>query len=173
MYNIKDLIGYCYIVREKIRAEDKDGLWDYCCPRVKTTEENISKWEYQNRLELPQQYREFLLAADGWPHVVQNFDLFGLEQLSFAEENIYIQCLGYCIDNISNVGDKSKLLPIGASDNSYDLYLLVLDKCSKYYGQVLWVAGEEVERHDDFNLFFLSIIEYNKLNYKLLTGKSY
>ena len=173
MSRIKDLIGYLYIVREKIRAEDKDKLWEYSLPRVKATNEAVSIWEEQNELVLPEAYKEFLLAANGWPNVFQDKDLFSLEELSLSKDNRYVQCLNDCIDNIHDVGDKACLLPIGGTKYSYDLYLIVLDRSSKHYGQVLWVAGEEVERHSDFNAFFESLIAYNKYNYRLLTGKPY
>ena len=173
MSRIKDLIGYLYIVREKIRAEDKDKLWEYSLPRVKATNEAVSIWEEQNELVLPEAYKEFLLAANGWPNVFQDKDLFSLEELSLSKDNRYVQCLNDCVDNIHDVGDKACLLPIGGTKYSYDLYLIVLDRSSKHYGQVLWVAGEEVERHSDFNAFFESLIAYNKYNYRLLTGKPY
>lgn len=173
MNNIKDYIAYLYIVREKIRNEDKNNLWEYYCPRVKTTNEEITRWENINGLIIPESYRSFLLAANGWPKIFQDKDLFSLDQLSFSKENRYIQCLGCCIDNIHDVGNKEYLLPIGGTEYSYDLYLIVLDKTSSFYGQVLWVAGEEVERYNDFNSFFESLIAYNKYNYKLLTGKTY
>ena len=173
MNNIKDLIGYLYIVREKIRAEDKDKLWEYSLPRVKATNEAVSSWEEQNGLVLPEAYKEFLLAANGWPIVFQDKDLFSLEELSLSKDNRYVQCLNDCVDNIHDVGDKACLLPIGGTKYSYDLYLIVLDRSTEHYGQVLWVAGEEVERHSDFNAFFESLIAYNKYNYRLLTGKPY
>lgn len=173
MSRIKDLIGYLYIVREKIRAEDKDKLWEYSLPRVKATNEAVSIWEEQNELVLPEAYKEFLLVANGWPNVFQDKDLFSLEELSLSKDNRYVQCLNDCVDNIHDVGDKACLLPIGGTKYSYDLYLIVLDRSNEYYGQVLWVAGEEVERHSDFNAFFESLIAYNKYNYRLLTGKPY
>ncbi len=173
MSRIKDLIGYLYIVREKIRAEDKDKLWEYSLPRVKATNEAVSKWEEQNELVLPEAYKEFLLAANGWPNVFQDKDLFSLEELSLSKDNRYVQCLNDCVDNIHDVGDKACLLPIGGTKYSYDLYLIVLDRSNEHYGQVLWVAGEEVERHSDFNAFFESLIAYNKYNFRLLTGKPY
>jgi hypothetical protein len=173
MNNIKDYIAYLYIVREKMRFEDKNNLWDYYCPRVKSTNEEITRWENQNGMVLPESYKAFLLAANGWPKVFQDKDLFGLEQLSFSKENKYIQYLSYCVDNLYDVGNKECLLPIGGTEYSYDLYLIILDKKSDHYGQVLWVAGEEVERYNDFNSFFESLIAYNKYNYELLTGKPY
>ncbi|SEV82150.1 SMI1 / KNR4 family (SUKH-1) [Ruminococcaceae bacterium KH2T8] len=173
MNSIKDLIGYLYIVREKIRAADKDKLWEYSLPRVKATNEAVSSWEEQNGLVLPDAYKEFLLAANGWHNVFQDKDLFSLEELSLSKDNRYIQCLNDCIDNIHDVGDKTCLLPIGGTEYSYDLYLIVLDRVSEFYGQVLWVAGEEVERHNDFNAFFESLIAYNKYNFKLLKGMPY
>ena len=76
------------------------------------------------------------------------------------------------IDNLSDYGDKLCLLPIGANHESYDLYLMVLDNNSEYYGQVIWVAGEEVERYDDFEKFFNSLIKGNEYVYKLLIGEA-
>lgn len=173
MYDIKDLIGYLYIVREKIRSEDKKGLWDYYCPQIRNTEHNIEEWEKRHNICLPESYRNFLLAANGWKCVCQDRDLFSLEELSLSNDNQYIETRDFCKDNLLNTGNKELLLPIGGSEYSYDIFLLVLDSNCDYFGQVLWVAGEEIERYQGFEEFFLSIIQHNKYNYKLLTGKEY
>lgn len=79
----------------------------------------------------------------------------------------------FCVDNLANVGNKKLLFPIGGSDYVEDLFLLVLDSTSEYYGSVIWTAGEEVERHRSFDEFFLALVEYNKLCYERMTGKRY
>ena len=173
MLNYRDAIGYLYSIRERIRAIDTKGLFEYYCPRVRTTADEIRTWENKNQLKLPDMYKSFLMTANGWKCVSQDKDLLSLEELTLSKNNKHIEARDFCVNNLKNTGNIDLLLPIAASDYTYDLYLLVLDEKCEYYGQVIWVAGEEVERYNNFDLFFLSLIEYNKYNYKLLTGMKY
>lgn len=173
MLNYRDAIGYLYILREHIRKIDTKGLFEYYCPRVRATEEEVLAWESKYHVCLPNSYKNFLMAANGWKCVSQDKDLLSLEELTLLKNDKYIEARDFCINNLKNTGNPDLLLPIAASDFSYDLYLLVLDKKTEYYGQVIWVAGEEIERYKDFDSFFLSLIEYNKYNYELITGTKY
>lgn len=173
MVSMKVVIGYIYIIREKIRAIDKDNLWDYYSPNLKCDEITLTGWEKKNRIRLPDSYKEFLLAANGWKCIMQDFDLYGIDDLSLDNSNPKIEFRDYCKDYLNNVGNKNLLLPIGGSDYSNDMFLLVLDINSDFYGNVIWVAGEEVERHKTFQDFMLSMAEYNKLCYERMTGKKY
>ena len=173
MISFKDAVGYLYIVREKIREVDTSGLFKYYCPNVKTTEVEINSWEKENQLFLPDVYKQFLLTANGWKCVSQDINLFRLEELTLSKSNKHIKNRDFSLQNLTSNGNEECLLPIGASDYSCDQFLMILDAECNCYGQVLWVAGEEIERYKDFAEFFLSLIQYNKYNYELLTGKKY
>lgn len=173
MINYKDAIGYLYLVRERIREVDVNGVYEYYCPKIRTTNEMIKQWESVNSLILPDTYKAFLLTANGWKSVSQDKDLLSLEELTLSKESKYIETRDIFADIINDAGDKSLLLPIAASDYSYDIYLMVLDIESEFYGQVIWVAGEEIERYSSFEEFFLSLIDYNKYNFELISGRKY
>lgn len=173
MLDYKAAIGYLFQIRERIRAVDLAGLYEYCYPKIAASENAITEWEDSQMVSLPKQYKNFLLAADGWKNVSQDKSLFGLNDLSLASDSKYVKRLDYCVDNLDSTGDIKYLLPIGAAEYANDLYLLVLDKSSSFYGNVIWAAGEEIERYNDFDDFFLSLIAYSKYDYKLFTGIDY
>ena len=172
MDRYKKLFEHMLMIHSKIEAADIKGLYEYDDPNEPATEEQLLNWEQDNNLNIPSSYRAFLLNANGWKNIVQAFELFSIDALSFDKSNQYNEFLSFCIDNLSDYGDKLCLLPIGANHESYDLYLMVLDSNSEYYGQVIWVAGEEVERYDDFEKFFNSLIKGNEYVYKLLIGEA-
>ena len=147
MLDYKAAIGYLFQIRERIRAVDSAGLYEYCYPKVAASENAIAEWEDSQMVSLPKQYKNFLLAADGWKNVSQDKSLFGLNDLSLASDSKYVKRLDYCVDNLDSTGDIKYILPIGAAEYANDLYLLVLDKSSSFYGNVIWAAGEEIERY--------------------------
>ena len=173
MIDYKAAIGYLYLVRERIRKVDHQELFEYYLPKVKTTDDAITEWEEHNDLKLPDSYKEFLLSANGWKYVNQDRDLFSLEDLTLSKESKYIQMRDSSAASLNDVGDKNLLMPVGASQYSDDIYLMVLDKNSESYGQVIWAADEEIERYKDFEEFFLFLIAYNKHFYTSLTGMEY
>lgn len=170
---IEDLIGYLYLVREKVRKVDTRPLWEYYLPSIKTNEQTICDFEKRNELSLPSEYRDFLKAANGWKCIVQDKDLFSLEELSFDKNSNAIMFRDNALPNMKVTCRPEMLLPIGAARYSYDVYLLNVDIDSEDYGCVIWAAGEEIERHPCFNEFFLSLIEYNKQEYEVLSGQSF
>ena len=65
MLDYKAAIGYLFQIRERIRAVDSAGLYEYCYPKVAASENAIAEWEDSQMVSLPKQYKNFLLAADG------------------------------------------------------------------------------------------------------------
>lgn len=167
-----ELFEHMQMIRSKIKAADRKSIYEYDAPNEPATEDQLENWEHDNNLIIPPSYRDFLLNANGWKNIIQAVELFSIDDLSFDESNQYIEFLSFSIDNLSDYGNKAFLLPIGANHESYDLYVMVLDSNSEYCGQVIWVAGEEVERYDDFEHFFISLINGNKYVYKLLIGEA-
>lgn len=173
MLDFKDAIGYLYLIREKTREKDTAGLFEYYCPKIKATENEIASWEDKFQLKLPEQYCRFLLSANGWNCVSQDINLLGIEDLTVLKTNKYVEARDFCVDNLKNTGNTDLLLPIAVSNYTSDLFLMILDEKCDFYGQVIWVAGEEIERYNNFEDYFLSLIEYNKYNYELITGMKY
>ncbi len=169
----KAAIGYLFLVQDRIQGVDVNGLFEYCYPKLAAPENDIIEWENRNNAFLPDQYKDFLMAANGWESVNQDKSLFGLNDLSLSSDSKFVKLRDLSLDLISNYGAKEYLLPVGAAQYSNDLYLLVLDKDSPFYGEVIWTAGEEIDRYENFDEFFLSLIEYNKLTYKMFTGMDY
>ena len=61
------------IVQARMEADWK-GLWDYAIPHPHATEENVVRTEAHLGFRLPESYRGFLLAADGWPYLPEHDD---------------------------------------------------------------------------------------------------
>ena len=58
---------------------------------------------------------------------------------------------------------KEDLFPIAVSRDDLDLFVMVLKKGNRY-GEIIWLAGGEIDRYESFTEFFKAMIEYNKLN---------
>lgn len=64
------------------------------------------------------------------------------------------------------------VIPIGSSKADMDVFILVSERSSKNAGEVLWLAGSEVERYPDFREFFEAMVNYNaELAQRLATGQ--
>ncbi len=63
--------------------------------------------------------------------------------------------------NESLYGIKDYLFPIAASQTDKDLFVMVLIE-GREYGQIILLAGGEIERFLSFSEFFEAMIEYNK-----------
>ena len=119
----------------------------------------------------PAAYREFLSLADGWKGFIVSTDLFGtedflngraLEVRNRPDVREYIHTLGL---------QEEAVIPIGASGTDMDVFILVLEDTPSDAGEVLWLAGSEVERYQDFREFFEAMVNYNaELAQKLAVG---
>ncbi|PHP52899.1 SMI1/KNR4 family protein [Actinomyces ruminis] len=60
---------------------DLKHLWEYSLPRVRASEEEVIQAEKQLGFRLPESYRTFLLAADGWPNFYHDVAIFSTRDL--------------------------------------------------------------------------------------------
>ncbi|WP_309341345.1 SMI1/KNR4 family protein, partial [Actinomyces viscosus] len=63
-----DYIGWGWMIIQARMEADWKGLWDYALPHVHATEETVASTEAQLGFRLPESYRGFLLASNGWPY---------------------------------------------------------------------------------------------------------
>lgn len=64
-------------------------------------------------------------------------------------------------DVIEGLGvTNEELLPIGVTTDDMDLFLMTRPQ-SQMPGQVIWLAGCEIERFSSFTDYFHSMIDYN------------
>ena len=149
-------------VRNELYKADKDQMWEYYNPEVAANPKEIELVQNKFQIELSQDYIDFLLCANGWKCFYQLVDLFGTKDfdtknMSRAQKLLNIE-LAYD-KSLNEI--KEDLFPIAVSQTDKDLFVMVLAK-EKEYGQIIWLAGGEIERFLSFSDFFESMIEYNK-----------
>ena len=74
-------IGWGAMINQARMEADWKGLWDYAIPHLHATEENVARTEAQLGFRLPESYRGFLLASNGWPYFFQDMTIFSTSDL--------------------------------------------------------------------------------------------
>lgn len=150
-------------VRNEMYLADKEQLWDYYYPELAAQPEDILSLQKKLNVTLSQDYIDFLLRADGWKCFYHDVDLFGTkdfdtESMTYASLLLSVE-LEYH-DSLRQM--KDQLLPIAVSRTDKDLFVMVLTE-GKDFGQIVWLAGGEIDRFSSFIEFFDSMMEYNQL----------
>jgi hypothetical protein len=103
-----------------------------------------------------------LSLANGWPGFHVLTDLFGTDEISGQLESVMRRPDVEAFLFSAKI-PKHSLIPIGASNEDIDLFLLVSDKESSLPGGVIWLAGHEVERFSTFSDFLSAMVNYNAI----------
>ena len=124
--------------------------------------------EAQLGLRLPESYRGFLLASNGWPYFFQNMSILSTSDLLSGELHKASQTqleLEECVEAMAADGViATDHFPVAASLESIDVALMGKPG-TPAAGTVSWVRnGEVIERYDDFLDYYLSMMELNKLD---------
>lgn len=156
------LIAKNALLKSKINEADINRVWSYHLPSLAATQEQVERFQEKIRRKVPEEYLSFLKCANGWKGFFQNNDLLGTAD-TFSKDCMdllnseFYNLRDVSIDNIS----KSDLFPIGVNYTDKDIFFLVLSQ-NEYYGKVIWFAGEEIQRFENFSDFFSSMIAYNE-----------
>jgi hypothetical protein len=157
-------IGRAWLVKQEIMKLDKRRIWPYHLPEIAATDVQISQAEQRLAHVLDERYKALLKCANGWPAFYQAVDLFGTEDLISGPRH---ECgeflLGYLEESVLNKCGfaRAELLPIAATKSDRDLFVITRPHSSAP-GIVIWFAGEEIDRFQTFDEYFLSMMEYNK-----------
>ena len=162
-----DYIGWGWMIIQARMEADWKGLWDYALPHVHATEETVARTEAQLGFRLPESYRGFLLAADGWPYFFQDMSIFSTSDLLGGDLHKAGQIpleLEECVEAMAADGViAADHFPVAASLESIDVALMGKPG-TPAEGTVSWVRGEVMQRYDDFLDYYLSMMELNKLD---------
>ena len=154
------------IIQARTEA-DWTGLWDYALPHVHATEETVTNTEAQLGFRLPESYRGFLLTSNGWPCFYQDMTIFSTSDLLGGDLHKAGQIqleLPECVEAMAAGGViAADHFPVAASLTQIDVALMGKPD-TPAEGTVSWVRGEVIERYDDFLDYYLSMMEYNKLD---------
>lgn len=69
-------------IKSEIRSLDRAGMHAYFAPEPAASESQLTALEHRIGFPIPDDFREFLLLADGWRAVVAGTDLFGTGRLA-------------------------------------------------------------------------------------------
>ena len=153
------------IVQTRMEADWK-GIWNYAIPHLHATEEIMARTEAQLGFRLPESYRGFLLAADGWPYFFQDMTIFSTSDLLGGElrrlGGVQLE-LEECIEAMASDGViAADHFMVAAAQGSIDIVLMGRPG-TPAEGTASWVRGEVLGRYDDLLDYYLSMMEYNKL----------
>ena len=145
---------------------DWKGLWDYAPPNAGASEETLARTEAQLGFRLPKSYRDFLKVADGWPCFYQDMTIFSTSDLLGGElrrlGGVQLE-LEECIEAMASDGViAADHFMVAAAQGSIDIVLMGRPG-TPAEGTASWVRGEVLGRYDDLLDYYLSMMEYNKL----------
>lgn len=161
--NWKEEIVKLVMIKQVLAELDKQNVWPHHLPSVAASTESIGEVQRRLGFELDTQYVEFLKYSDGWKGFYQTVDLFGVEDLMGSSKMQHalslLSVMGEALDASGlRVQD---LLPIGVTTLDRDLFVLT-KPTSAGGGLVIWFSGEEVDRFESFDNFFLAMMDYNR-----------
>ncbi|NPC93238.1 SMI1/KNR4 family protein [Bacillus sp. WMMC1349] len=161
MRNWKENIATMVLVKQELMKHDVKNIWPHHFPEVGASEEQIRVIEDQLGHNLDSMFRRFLKHANGWKGFYQTVDLFGTEQLQESAIKDYAKT--FLDDDVLKESgvSRTQLLPIAITEFDKDLFVLCLPNSSTP-GEVIWFAGEEIDRFKNFNEYFLAMIDYNR-----------
>jgi hypothetical protein len=150
-------------VKQEVAQVDREHLWQFRLPAVAANERDIGGAEAALGESIDPQYRSFLKYANGWPSFYQTVDLFGTADLTGSRYGHALEML----DNLEDaILDRSKIgrqdvIPIAATAVDLDLFVMTRMSSPKP-GQVIWFAGQEIDRYENFGEFYLAMLECNR-----------
>jgi hypothetical protein len=151
------------VLKNTLTEVDKEGVFPQHLPKAPATPGEIQECERALGFELDDEYRTFLLHADGWHGFVQDIHLFGTQDLlgsdRFCEARRILQSYRHVISGSDALAIES-LFPIGVSLADGDVFAMVRPGIPSDW-RVFWIAGGESERYPSFSEFFLTMMDAN------------
>jgi hypothetical protein len=165
----KKQIGIAFLVKKEVASVDEEGLWPFHLPEVAATNEAICEVESKIGQPLDSHYRQFLTYANGWKGFFQSIDLLGTEDLKGTP--LYQRACELTdslepLDALIGI-DRIHCFPIAVSTDSIDV-VFVSTAGSGDPGAVYWFAGQLIERYNNFDEFFLAMIDYNRAEFEAM-----
>ncbi|MCK7547905.1 SMI1/KNR4 family protein [Marinobacter koreensis] len=160
-------------VKQAIADLDDQGLWPHHFPEVAASNDDLQSLEASLGFELDKEFAVFLTKANGWKGFYQTVNLFGTSELAGGPEFRRAEKVLDSIqkDVLSQSGlARNSLLPIAASTADSDVFALCKPN-SQFFGQIIWLAGAEIDRFSSFNEFYLSMVDYNRNEYQDLKNE--
>lgn len=152
-------------LQQEYRRVEPLKIYEFEYPGVGANPAQLERLQ-QVRGRLPASYLEFLSKANGWRSVYQWVDLFSVEDLLDGPYDEAVSILN-TLGDAGALGSvlPAHLLPIaltraGHRDLGPDVFALTVS--GEDVGRVRWFAGELVEDFENFEEFFLAVVEFNR-----------
>jgi hypothetical protein len=155
--------------KQLIHERDNQGALPWHLPAVAASADRIAAAEQGARSLFPASYRDFLAHANGWKGFYLLVDLFGTGDL-IAGGSQRVLARPEVSAFVEAQGLNGQVTAIGASDHETDVFLLVAPSAATLPGGVIWWAGEEIDRFEDFFAFFTAMVAYNARIAEKLAG---
>ena len=166
MYDWKTEIVKLSLIKQELAEIDTHKLWPWHLPNVGATELELMECRHFLGFELDPIYQDFLTYANGWRGFIQATDLFGTKELMGSDKKNQNaeEILSDIEDSVLDQAGTSKeaLFPIAMSQLDFDVFAMVKPSFARA-GMVIWFAGYEIQRFENFHDFFLAMEEYNLL----------
>jgi len=152
--------------KQIMNENDKLGAFPWHLPKVAASEARIAEAEAHmctsfSASSFSESYREFLGLANGWNGFFVSTDLFGTDDF-LSGRAAEVRNRPDVQEYVSSLGlPDGMAVPIGASEVDKDVFILVSETSTIRPGEVLWLAGSEVDRYPDFHEFFEAMVNYN------------
>jgi len=154
------------LVQARIEELDHGRLWERHLPTIAASDLEIAAVERQITWPLDARYKEFLRYANGWRHLYQTVDLFGTAELGggplMDSARRQLEAVGGDLFQLATGVSIGSVMPIAASAEQRDLFLIETANSSNP-GSVIWFSGQQIERYENFDEYFLAMIDYNRL----------
>lgn len=138
--------------------------WGTHLPELAATVAEVAEAEAKLGEQLDPEYRNFLSFASGWRAFYQSVDILGAGDLLGGEAHALAhRALSFLLPEVlAEAGlTMDTALPVAVSRDDLDLFVLHRAS-SPTPGAIVWFAGSEVDRFDDFVQFFDSMMLYNR-----------
>ena len=161
MVDWKEEISRVVYWKQIAADHDKMKALSWHLPNVGARPENIALAQKGVGTEFSEEFKEFLIYADGWQGFHISTDLFGTKEFLEGRSKFICQRPELMAFLKANNLSETDVVPIGASDLDLDIFLHFSPNSTTLPGGVLWFANEEVDRYGSFAEFFSSMVNYN------------
>ena len=165
MANWKVMIVGMGLINNAIHNANRNALVGVSLPELDASIEEIRAIQKKLKVKLSKGYKDFLLHSNGWEFFYQDVDLFGTgdlepdsDKMKRAMAMLEIKMAG----NSELRKMKGKILPIAASRDDDEGWLILLVTEGKNFGKIIWFVEENMGWVDSFEDFFIAMMECNR-----------